>query len=179
MAPQLLPGTLLACRSTGFAGRMIRLGAALRDQPNLDNHIALVHHTDRHGTTWCLEGRPGGVGWRDARDYARSRWTVSNAGQALTSDDRHELAKDGLALIGTAYDWEAIAADGLKSFGIPLDLAWAPGPGGSVNGHVVCSSYAAYLYGRRNLARPEGDRLVTPADWVDLWTIRGFARPVV
>jgi hypothetical protein len=177
MPAQLQPATLLATRSPGFAGRMIRLGSAFRDQPNLVNHIAIVHHTDKHGTVWCLEGRPGGVGWRDARDYIRDPHTWCNAGQALTTEDRAEIVKGAKALIGTAYDWQAIAADGLDSFGLDLELAWQPGPDG-VDGHVVCSSLAAYLYGTRNADRPTGDRLVTPGQWLGLWFDRGYARPV-
>src|SRR5262244_4651766 len=80
-AMNVQPGDILVTRSASLFGRLIRLGAALRDQPNADNHVAIVHHTDKHGTTWCLEGRPGGVGWRDARDYLRSPWTMTNVGE--------------------------------------------------------------------------------------------------
>jgi len=54
----LRPGTVLVTRSGGFAGTMIRFGAALRGKPNLQNHVAVAHHTDVHGTLWCIEGRP-------------------------------------------------------------------------------------------------------------------------
>jgi len=93
------PGDVLAVRGGGLAGKLIRLGAAFRGQPNLDAHIAVVHHTDEHGTVWALEGRPGGVGWRDAKAYLASPWTVTNAGQPknggaagnrLRHDDRHD-----------------------------------------------------------------------------------------
>jgi hypothetical protein len=145
-------------------GRLIRIGAAITDHPNLVNHVAIVHHTDKHGTTWCLEGRPGGVGWRDARDYLRSPWTITNSGQPKTTPQRESVQSYATAMIGTAYDWEAIAGDALDSFGIPLKDAWQPGPHG-VPGHVVCSSLAAYVYAKTGLAHPAGDRLVTPADW--------------
>ena len=34
-------------------------------------------------------------------------------------------------------------------------------------GHVVCSSYAAWLYIHVGLDAPSGQRSVTPADWTD------------
>ena len=98
--PGLRPGDLLATRGDGWASTMIRLGAAFRDHPNTINHIAIVHHTDDAGTLWCIEGRPGGVGWKDA---------------------------------------------------------------------------TAYLYAKVKLACPEGDREVTPGQWVDLWVRKDWA----
>ena len=35
-------GDLLVTRGDGWASRLIRLGAALMDQPNLDNHVAYL-----------------------------------------------------------------------------------------------------------------------------------------
>jgi len=65
-----MPGDLLLTRSkTGVFGRLIRVGAALRDEPNLINHVVIVDHQDRQGTWWGIEGRPGGVGWVDLQRY--------------------------------------------------------------------------------------------------------------
>lgn len=171
------PGDILAVRSSGFAGKMIRLGAALRDTPNLDNHIAVVHHLDGNGTLWCLEGRPGGVGWRDAKAYMASRWTLSNADQPKTEAQRQAVCKTAEAMIGTAYDWAAIAEDAGQALG--LKRIWAEKAGGQVPGHVVCSSLAAYAYDRNGLAAPlpMDFRHVTPADW-DQWILmRGWEQP--
>lgn len=167
------PGDILAVRSTGLAGRLIRFGAAIRDEPNLVNHIAIVHHADAHGTLWCLEGRPGGVGWRDARDYLASRWTVTNIAQPKTGTQRQAVTSGAEALIGTSYDWEAIAADTAQALGVD----WAPTWHGNVPGHVVCSSLAAYLYGRAGLARPAGSREVTPADWLTFIITNDYGGP--
>lgn len=167
------PGDVLATRSTGRWVKFIRFGAAVRElvtsdpEPNLDNHIAVVHHQDVHGTWWCLEGRPGGVGWRDATAYLRSPWTVSNAAQPKTTLARQTVCGTMLALVGTQYDWEAIAADAGGAFG--LDRVWRPTWHGQVPGHVVCSSAAAYAYTKAGLPRPdEGSdgREVSPADWL-------------
>ena len=162
------PGDVLAVRSTGWAGRLIRLSAALRDQPNLSNHIAVVHHRDTRGTLWALEGRPGGVGWRDTRDYLASRWTLTNTAQPKTGAQRDTVCVTMETMIGTAYDFEAIAADAGHAFG--LDTAWLPDfKTGQVPGHVVCSSLAAYAYSKSGLAHPPGnDRTIEPADW-DTW----------
>lgn len=62
MTGRVQPGDVLVTRSGGWQARLIRLGAALRDKPNLSSHVAVVHHTDVKGTLWVLEGRPGGAG---------------------------------------------------------------------------------------------------------------------
>lgn len=159
------PGDVLAVRSTGWAARLIRFGAALRDQPNLSNHVAVVHHKDAQGTLWCIEGRPGGVGWRDARDYLSSSQTLTNSAQPKTQAQRDAVCATMLAMIGTAYDWQAIVADAGDAFG--LDIAWLPDfRTGQVPAHVVCSSLAAYAYSENGLAHPAGPhRAAEPADW--------------
>ncbi len=170
------PGDLLTTRSNTLPGQLIRFGAAMLGRPNLDNHVAIVHHVDRHGTIWCLEGRPGGVGWRDARDYLNSPCTLNNAGQPKTDVQRKAIGQGAVDLIGTPYDWDAIAGDALHVFGIPLAEAWQL-TDGQVPGHVVCSSLAAYLYAKAGLEHPPGDRLVSPGDWDQLiitnsWNIK-------
>jgi hypothetical protein len=163
------PGDILAVRSPGWGPRIIRFGAAMRElvsnqpEPNLANHIAVVSHTDKAGTLWCLEGRPGGVGWRDSSDYLRSPWTVSNIGQPKTAAQRKTVCDGAVAMIGTPYDWEGIAADAADA--LDLGALWHP-RFGQVPGHVVCSSLAAWLYGKAGLDKPAGDREVSPADWL-------------
>jgi hypothetical protein len=174
MAPKLEPGTVLVTRSTGFAGFMIRLGAAFRNKPNLGNHVAVVHHTDAQGTLWVIEGKPGGVGWRDAKDYAASKWTMTNAAQPLTSEQRVGIAKQMEMLIGTDYDWPSIVADAATNLGMKLpgwDSKWKDG---EVAGQVVCSSAAAYAYGKAHAPHPPGDRGVQPADWTQWILTRGW-----
>ncbi len=168
----VLPGDVLAVRGSGLTMTMIRLGAAITGKPNLSGHIAVVHHTDANGTVWCLEGRPGGVGWRDASDYLTSRWTITNAAQPKTDAQRATVAKVTEAMIGMAYDWEAIVADAAED--LCLDVAWLPDHG-TVHGEVVCSALAAYAYDKAGLSRPAGvQRLVQPASW-DTWIItRGW-----
>jgi hypothetical protein len=167
------PGDLLLTRSASRFGAIIRFGDALRGEPNLSNHVAIVHHQDAKGTTWCLEGRPGGVGWRDASAYLRSPWTMSNVGQPKTPSQRESVCRAALRMIGTAYDWDAIAKDALSALGMPLAAAWNP-DGGTVPGHVVCSSLAAYVYSKAGLTCPPGDRLVSPGDWDKLIISHGW-----
>lgn len=50
MTAAVLPGDVLAVRTSGRPAWWIRLGAALKDEPNLSNHIAVAHHTDKAGT---------------------------------------------------------------------------------------------------------------------------------
>lgn len=163
--PLVAPGDVLAVRSAGWPARLIRFGAALRDAPNMVNHIAVVHHRDAKGTLWCVEGRPGGVGQRDATAYLTSRWTVTNAAQPKTEAQRAGVCGTMTAMLGTAYDWEGIVADAGHAFG--LDTAWLPDfRTGQVPGAVVCSSLAAYAYAKNGLGHPPGpDRKVEPAGW--------------
>ena len=171
MSPPLVtrPGDVLAVNTgSSWGAWWIRLGAALRDQPNLSNHIAVVHHTDAHGTTWGIEGRPGGVGWVDCAAYLRSRNLLANTAQPKTDAQRAAVCATMEKLLGTAYDWEAIVNDGAADLGIRLpdwSPDWAPGNGWTVPGHVVCSSAAQYAYLKNGLACPPGDRGCQPSDW--------------
>ncbi len=168
----VLPGDVLAVRGGGLAMTVVRLGAALTGKPNLSGHIAIVHHTDVNGTVWCLEGRPGGVGWAGAAGYLASRWTITNAAQPKTDAQRAAVAKAAEAMIGTKYDWDAIVADAAED--LCLDVVWLPDHG-TVHGEVVCSALAAYAYDKAGLLRPAGaERLVQPASW-DSWIVtRGW-----
>lgn len=160
----LRPGDVLAVRSTGAPAELIRVGEELAGKPGLENHIAIMHHYTG-GVPWGLEGRPGGVGWVDLRGYVASPWTVDNCAQpARTDAQRAMVATAAQHLIGTRYDWEAIADDTLRAFRMP-DL-FGKTIDGTVPGHVVCSSYAAFLYERAGWARPVvPDRDCEPADW--------------
>jgi hypothetical protein len=160
----LQPGDVLVVRSGGLAGTMIRLGAALRGRPNLSNHVCVVHHADGKGTTWAVEGRPGGVGWVDARRYLASPWTLDNRAQPKTAAQRQAVCTVMEAMLGTPYSWDAIAADALDDLGLHLP-GWDPSWHGTVAGQVVCSSAAQYAYAKAALARPPGDRDCQPADW--------------
>lgn len=171
----LKPATLLLTRSKGWGSTLIRLGAALRDEPNLVNHVAVFHHYDAAGIPWAIEGRPGGVGWVDARKYLRSRWTVVST-QPINDNAREAIAHRMTTLLGTAYDWQAIAADAFASLRIPTLFAqdWH---GQGSPGHVVCSSYAAFEWMRQGLDRPRlgHERFCTPNDWQEFLITEGWA----
>jgi hypothetical protein len=164
---QIQPGDVLAVRGSGVTGELIRLGEALEGEPDIEAHVAVIHHVTGK-TTWCIEGRPGGVGWRDARDYLKSGWTVSNAAQPKTPEQRKFACAAVLAALGTPYDWSAIAkdaADALRLGDLFASEQWGP----RVPGHVVCSSLAAWGYMRAGLAYPRQHVMaeVTPGDWTE------------
>ncbi len=167
----LLPGDVLAVRTPDVWGRFIRFGGAFKElvtgsaEPNLDNHIAVVHHVDEHGTLWVIEGKPGGVGWRAAGDYLTSRWTIDNSAQPKTPPQRAAIVTTMRAMVGTAYDWTAIAEDAGLDFG--LKDIWHENADGVVPGHVVCSSLAAYAYDKNKVKAPipADYKHVEPADW--------------
>lgn len=169
----LKPGDVLAVRSAGFVAAAIRIGAALLDQPNVSNHIAVMHHWDGQ-VPWGLEGRPGGVGWVDLRGYIASPWTLNNCAQPGRDDTgRAMVATLAEKMLGTAYDWAAIADDTLRAF--HMDDLFSKTINGTVPGHIVCSSYAAFLYERAGWERPVvADRDTEPADWDALILTRGW-----
>jgi len=163
-----VPGDVVVVRTgKGWGSRLIRVGQALRGQPCTGNHVAVLHHyTD--GVPWAVEGRPGGVGWVDARRYLADAATVHNAAQAKTDVQRTAVLKGAEALLGTQYDWEAIFSDSVDSLGLkPLWTEDWHGKG--VPGHVVCSSAAALLYEQAGLAHPGPghERYVFPSDWAE------------
>jgi len=165
----LRPGDVLAVRGGGLAGNLIRLGQALAGKPNVSGHVAVMHHWNGN-VPWGLEGRPAGVGWVDLRAYIGNGWTLNNCAQPGRGDAaRAMVARDAEAMIGTAYDWQAIADDTLRAF--HMDDLFSKTIDGTVPGHVVCSSYAAFLYERAGWAHPVvPDRDCEPGDW-DTWII--------
>lgn len=157
-------GDVLAVHTGGWGARLINMGAALRGLPAIDNHAVVVHHKDADGQWWGLEGKPGGVGWTTLQRYLDSPYTVNNVGQPKTEQQRFDIAVAAEAMLKTPYDWSAIAADGMAAIGAP-DLFAENWQGQGPPGHVVCSSYGAWLYRHVGLDCPAGDRTVTPADW--------------
>ena len=160
----LKPGDILAVRSPGLPGELIRIGEELTGKPGLDNHIAVMHHW-LDGVPWGLEGRPGGVGWVDLRSYLASPFTLNNCEQPGRSDEsRAAVANHAKALLGDRYDWSAIGGDALAALHIHLwNLKF---PHGLAPGECVCSSYAAWLYEQAGWDRPQvTDRDTEPSDW--------------
>jgi hypothetical protein len=161
----LKPGDVLAIRTGGFAGELIRVGEELTGKIGLENHIAVCHHW-LDGVPWGLQGEPGGVGWIDLRAYLASPYTVTNAGQPGRSDEtRATVAKEAGALLGDRYDWAAIGGDALAALHVHLwNLKF---PHGLAPGEVVCSSFAAWLYEQAGWPHPDAgtERDCEPADW--------------
>lgn len=162
-------GDIIAVRSTGLGPWLIRLGERLHRIDDVDDHIAVMHHYDTTGVPWALEGRPGGVGWVDARNYLADKWTVTNAEQPKTAAQRLFVATNAEHMLRCGYDWPGIAGDACIDLGFPelWPLDWH---GTGSPGHVVCSSFAAWLYDHApgHLAHPEpsvNDRWYQPGDW--------------
>lgn len=159
----------------GWPAFFIRLGAALRDRPNTINHVIIVHHRDKAGTLWGIEGRPGGVGWVDMRRALKSPYTISNADQPKGPVQRSDIARFSEALLGTPYDWGGIVKDGMEA--IHADALWRSKEWGDTPpAHVVCSSFADWVYDRTGLPSPglRFDRSVTPGDWAQFIIERGW-----
>lgn len=171
------PADIVAVRSHGLAGALIRFGEGLEGEPNIDAHVAVMHHWTGP-VPWFIQGEPGGVSWRDGRDYLASGWTVSNVDQPKTAVQRQLVCDAMAATIGTPYDWGAIAADAADALDLPHlweSDRWGPG----VPGHVVCSSVAAWAYAKALLRHPLEHPLpeTTPGDWTEFCLTRAWLAP--
>jgi hypothetical protein len=161
------PGDVLVIDGTTDTAKLIELGAVLAGEPAA-SHVAVLHHTDGAGVPWSIEGRPGGVGWADARAYLRDPRTVTNVLQPKTQPQRTQVCALAVKLLGTSYDWlGGIAEDAFNALGLGALWAEKDPATGLVPGHVVCSSLAAWAYDRTGLAAPHPAdwRHVTPGDW--------------
>lgn len=149
----------------GWPAFLIRMGACLRDRPNITNHIIIAHHIDRAGTFWGIEGRADGVGYVNLENAIKAPYTISNHEQPKTPKQRVTIAKTAEGLIGTPYDWAGIIQDGMEAIGAQ-DL-WRTKWDGQVPAQVVCSSLADWVYDFVGLPSPgiKFDRNVTPGHW--------------
>jgi hypothetical protein len=177
-AKKLKPGTVLVMFGSPFLPEQaIEIGAVIDRQPAA-YHVAMVHHVGPSGVLWGLEGRPGGVGWVDCAQYVKHPLTVANTSQPITDEVRMGVAVIMEAMIGTPYDWAAIAEDGGMVFSRKFGLKdiWHEKVNGVLPGHIVCSAFAAYCYDRKELPcpLPKDYRHVTPADWAEFIMAHGY-----
>jgi cell wall-associated NlpC family hydrolase len=174
----LKPADVLVVRSTDVFGTLIELGDKLAGLPDY-SHVAVVHHTDPAGTIWCIEGRPGGVGWRTANTYLSSTLTISNTDQPIAPEIRASICTEMRKMLGTPYDWDGIAGDALRDLHLPLLWSEKWGPRGLPPAQVVCSSFAAWLYAHFGLRYPSTSVMahVEPADWAVFIESRAWLTP--
>jgi hypothetical protein len=145
----------------------IRFGAWLAGTPAFCNHAIIVHHQNPDGTWIGIEGKPGGVDWRDLTGPLT--WTLTNANNAQpkTEAQRYLIAKASESLLHAVYDWDAIVTDAQTAARWIWHKAreWQPG---EIPSAVVCSSFADWAYEQVGLANPGGPevtRMTTPGDW--------------
>jgi hypothetical protein len=161
------PGDVLVIDGTSDTAKLIELGAVLQGKPAA-SHVAVMHHVDAAGVPWSIEGRPGGVGWADARAYLRDPRTLANSTQPKTPAQREQVCALAVKLLGTPYDWQGgIAEDAMNALGLGALWAEKDPATGLAPAHVVCSSLAAWVYDRVELAAPKPAdwRHTTPGDW--------------
>lgn len=174
-AAALAPGDVLVCRGTSDAAKAIEAGAVKRGMPAF-SHVAMYHH-DKGGARWGVEGRPGGVGWVDLGGYLAHPATVANTAQPKRDDQRVLACAVMVQELGVPYDWRAIYEDAQRDLGLPE--LWQEKWDGGAPGMVVCSSLAAYVYGRAGLAAPAGrdPAHIEPGDWGQFIERRAWAKP--
>ena len=184
MSTTVLPGDVLVVRMPhSFWGKLIRLGAALGDHPNIRNHVIVASHFDAAGTLWGVEARPGGVGFCNLAPWLADRWTINNADQPKTQAQRDSvvLVVDAMVPRKVQYDWPAIVQDAFDEVGVDdlyrlkdYDTKLTPD-------HVVCSSLTSWAYLHVGLNAPLADRApairgVEPHHWDQWIETRGWEK---
>lgn len=180
-APLFAPGDVWAVDAPGLGRWPIMFGSWLTGHRAPVDHVIVVHHQDKRGVWWGIEGRPSGVGWADMSRYLatpkQQRAARGNFNQPRTDAQRQAVCKLMEGLIGTSYDWiGGIVADfdtalRAKDLAKLIDHWWGWSDGVARPPHVVCSSAAAWAYGQLGLDHPTGaQELVTPAGW---WEFNG------
>jgi|SRR4051812_10436828 cell wall-associated NlpC family hydrolase len=172
-------GDVICTRSDGRAGRVIRFGAALLGKPNTVNHVALYMGKGSDKRPRVIEGRPGGVGWRDASDYLKSEWTIDNREQPKTPEQRQAITEAAKAMLGTPYDWKGIGLDAMIAIRAPIIYDDAEKKNQPSPDQIVCSSLADWVYAQVGLANPNRlswDRITTPGDWAEFITVKGWEK---
>jgi hypothetical protein len=175
-------GDIVCTRNVkGLPARLIRLRAGLLDEPNLVNHVIIVHHQAKNLDWIGLEGKPGGVGWTNLtkRKVLSSPWVITNQNQPKTEEQRFMVSKAAEKLLGTQYDWVGIAEEALLwadtskvvSF---INQSWGDGQPPE---HVFCSNYADWSYDSVGIDSPgkKFDRTVSPNKWAQFILENSYA----
>lgn len=166
----LKPGDILVVADKKWPSFFIKLGALLKGDSALHNHVAVISHRDDAGTLWAVEGRPSGTGWVDASIYLKAPFTKTNAGldRNRTDAERAQVVAIVQGMVGTKYDWSAIVELGMDAIG--AGELWRAKEYGDaeVPAHTICSALAAWAYKRVGWKRPdEKARFTTPGEWYD------------
>ena len=163
-------GDVLCTRGGGWVSKVIRIGAVLQNRGADVGHVAVYVGEGSDGRPRVIEGRPGGVGYRDAKSYLKDHWTIDNRAQPKTEEQRALVLDGAVAMLGTPYDWVGIGQDAMLAIDAPHIYDKAVKDGAPSPDHVVCSSLADWLYHKAMLASPgpkHWDRHTTPGDWAE------------
>lgn len=163
-------GDVMVVRSNYRFSWAVRLAAWLRHRSAKVDHVLVVHHRDAAGTLWGIQGQPGGVGYVEIERYRGNHYANANVEQPKNEYQRQRIAELSEGMLGTPYDWAGIILDGMEAIGAQELWRSRDWKTGLVPAHVVCSSFADYLYEVVELANPGGDKAtrgITPGHWDD------------
>lgn len=177
---QIDVGDILVVYDSTFPAWLIRLGEWLMFRPHKWNHVVIVHHQDDTGVWWGIEARPGRVGWTNGVDmlrYMTSPKTIDNALQLKTPEQRQRIAEMTEKLLnGPSYDWAAIIDNALIALRVKVLWKTPDLDTGQIPTHVICSTFAAWIYGNCGMPYPIGRRLrdINPGDWAKFIIDNGY-----
>jgi hypothetical protein len=164
--------------AAGIGRIPIMIGSWLTGHRAPVDHVVVAHHMDKNNVWWGIEGRPSGVGWVDMATYlttpSQLRHARGNSIQPRSDAQNQAVCKLMEGILGTGYDWvggivadfdNVLRADELAKL---IDHWWGWDDNVARPPHVVCSSAAAWAYGRLGLLSPaRREEMVTPGDWWD------------
>jgi hypothetical protein len=151
-----------------LVARILRIGDRLHGGSGLGEHVIVAHHRDDAGTWWGIEGRPGGVGWRDLTQVVTWPRVWANTAQPRTAEQRYLIAVACERMLDVAYDWTAITADARQAFNLWHVFCSKEWEDGEVPAQMVCSAFADWAYEEVFLPNPGGTkrtRYTLPGDW--------------
>ena len=161
-------GDVMVVRNDYPGSWFVRMGARLAGKSAIVDHVIIVHHRDQSGTLWGIQGQPGGVGWTQLDRYRGNEFANANVEQPKNEYQRNRIARLAEGMLQTPYDWEGIILDGMVAIGAQVLWKFKEWGDGLVPAHVVCSSFADYIYEVVQLANPGGDKYTrgtSPGDW--------------
>lgn len=174
---KLAIGDVMVTRNNYPGSWFVRMGQRILGKSPLVDHVIIIHHIDAAGVLWGIQGQPGGVGWVEIEKFRSDPFANANVEQPKNTYQRTRIVELSEGMLGTEYDWVGIVLDGMHAIGASILWRARDWKTGLVPAHVVCSSFADYIYEVVQLPNPgrdENTRGTMPGDWDDFIVKKGW-----